>query len=196
MSQAAWPLHSLMPRHLICLPVGVGTAALPQAARKMEAAEAAKAIGFIEASLAYGLSVNLRPSASKRKPPVPTSARECRTMAARWPARSNRLGRGHHRELHAPRWSASGMLERVRDRPVVLHGVSLAIGSVAPLDRAHLGRLRALACPTVLSVSRGSASSLFRGSSATCTASLCERTRISPAFSIDMTTRYRLRSGS
>jgi uncharacterized protein (UPF0276 family) len=37
-------------------------------------------------------------------------------------------------------------LERARARaPVVLHGVSLSIGSTDPLDRAYLGRLRALA---------------------------------------------------
>lgn len=37
-------------------------------------------------------------------------------------------------------------LERIRERyPVVLHGVSLSIGSTAPLDRAHLIQLKALA---------------------------------------------------
>lgn len=37
-------------------------------------------------------------------------------------------------------------LERIRERyPVVLHGVSLSIGSTAPLDRAHLIGLKALA---------------------------------------------------
>jgi uncharacterized protein (UPF0276 family) len=38
------------------------------------------------------------------------------------------------------------VLEKVRrDRPVVLHGVSLAIGSVAPLDDAYLTQLKSLA---------------------------------------------------
>lgn len=38
------------------------------------------------------------------------------------------------------------VLEHVRrDRPVVLHGVSLSIGSTDPLDRAYLSRLRELA---------------------------------------------------
>jgi uncharacterized protein (UPF0276 family) len=38
------------------------------------------------------------------------------------------------------------VLERVRrDLPVVLHGVGLGVGSVAPLDRDYLARLRALA---------------------------------------------------
>lgn len=38
------------------------------------------------------------------------------------------------------------MLERVRARyPVVMHGVSLSIGSVDPLDMDYLGRLKALA---------------------------------------------------
>ena len=37
-------------------------------------------------------------------------------------------------------------LDRIRERyPVVLHGVSLSIGSTAPLDRAHLIQLKALA---------------------------------------------------
>jgi uncharacterized protein (UPF0276 family) len=37
------------------------------------------------------------------------------------------------------------VLEKVRrDRPVVLHGVSLAIGSVAPLDEGYLAQLKAL----------------------------------------------------
>ena len=37
-------------------------------------------------------------------------------------------------------------LERLRERyPIVLHGVSLSIGSAAPLDRAYLRRVRALA---------------------------------------------------
>ncbi len=37
-------------------------------------------------------------------------------------------------------------LERIRERyPVVLHGVSLSIGSTAPLDRGHLTQLRTLA---------------------------------------------------
>ena len=37
-------------------------------------------------------------------------------------------------------------LMRIRERyPVVLHGVSLSIGSTGPLDRAYLGGLRALA---------------------------------------------------
>ncbi len=37
-------------------------------------------------------------------------------------------------------------LERIRERyPIVLHGVSLSIGSTAPLDRAHLMALKALA---------------------------------------------------
>src|SRR5215468_11473714 len=38
------------------------------------------------------------------------------------------------------------VLERVRaDYPVVLHGVSLSIGSTDPLDRDYLSRLRQLA---------------------------------------------------
>jgi len=38
------------------------------------------------------------------------------------------------------------VLDRVRrDKPVVLHGVSLSIGSTDPLDRDYLARLRALA---------------------------------------------------
>jgi uncharacterized protein len=38
------------------------------------------------------------------------------------------------------------VLERVRERyPVVMHGVSLSIGSTDPLDSAHLARLRRLA---------------------------------------------------
>jgi uncharacterized protein len=47
------------------------------------------------------------------------------------------------------------VLEKVRrDRPVVLHGVSLAIGSVAPLDDAYLSQLKSLAqkiAPTFVS---------------------------------------------
>lgn len=39
-------------------------------------------------------------------------------------------------------WQAFDALRR--DYPVSLHGVGLALGSVAPLDRAHLARLRAL----------------------------------------------------
>ena len=45
----------------------------------------------------------------------------------------------------APGGRPNAVLEKVRrDRPVVLHGVSLAVGSVEPLDLGHLTALRAL----------------------------------------------------
>ena len=46
----------------------------------------------------------------------------------------------------APGGRPNFVLAKVRqDLPVVMHGVSLAIGSVDPIDRKHLGELRALA---------------------------------------------------
>lgn len=54
-------------------------------------------------------------------------------------------------EVHSENFMVAGgkplaYLERVRrDYPVVLHGVSLSVGSVDPLDRAYLRALRALA---------------------------------------------------
>ncbi|MGF1500576.1 MAG: DUF692 family multinuclear iron-containing protein [Paracoccaceae bacterium] len=54
-------------------------------------------------------------------------------------------------EIHAENYMGAGgpphhFLERIRARfPVSLHGVGLSIGGAAPLDRAHLARLRAIA---------------------------------------------------
>jgi uncharacterized protein len=54
-------------------------------------------------------------------------------------------------EVHSENYFVDGgpalsSLERVRrDYPVALHGVGLALGSVDPLDRAHVTRLRRLA---------------------------------------------------
>jgi uncharacterized protein (UPF0276 family) len=53
-------------------------------------------------------------------------------------------------EIHAENYMGSGgpphhYLARIRDRyPLSLHGVALSIGGSAPLDAAHLSRLRAL----------------------------------------------------
>src|ERR1700722_15625848 len=53
-------------------------------------------------------------------------------------------------EVHAENYMGSGgpphqALERIRrDHPVSLHGVCMSIGGAQPLDRAHLGRFRAL----------------------------------------------------
>lgn len=53
-------------------------------------------------------------------------------------------------EVHAENYMGAGgaphaMLDRLRaDYPLSLHGVGLSIGSAGGLDRAHLGRLRAL----------------------------------------------------
>src|ERR1700756_5681488 len=53
-------------------------------------------------------------------------------------------------EVHAENYMGAGgpphaALERIRrDHPVSLHGVCMSIGGPQPLDRAHLGRFRAL----------------------------------------------------
>ena len=53
-------------------------------------------------------------------------------------------------EVHAENYMGAGgpphrYLETIRERyPLSLHGVGLSIGSAGPLDKAHLGRLRAL----------------------------------------------------
>lgn len=53
-------------------------------------------------------------------------------------------------EVHAENYMGAGgpphhYLSRVRDRyPLSIHGVGLSIGGAGPLDKAHLGRLRAL----------------------------------------------------
>jgi uncharacterized protein (UPF0276 family) len=53
-------------------------------------------------------------------------------------------------EVHAENYMGAGgpphqALERIRrDHPVSLHGVCMSIGAPQPLDRAHLGRFRAL----------------------------------------------------
>ena len=61
---------------------------------------------------------------------------------------------GHRRadffEIHAENYMGAGgpphdLLRRIRaDYPLSIHGVGLSIGGVAPLDRAHLGRLKRL----------------------------------------------------
>ncbi len=59
---------------------------------------------------------------------------------------AGRLVRGAHRELSGARRQAAGLPARIRERyPLVLHGVSLSIGSTEPLDRDYLGQLRQLA---------------------------------------------------
>jgi uncharacterized protein (UPF0276 family) len=53
-------------------------------------------------------------------------------------------------EIHAENYMGAGgpphdLLRRIRaDYPLSIHGVGLSIGGVAPLDRAHLGRLKRL----------------------------------------------------
>ena len=53
-------------------------------------------------------------------------------------------------EIHAENYMGEGgpphrYLEAIRERyPLSLHGVGLSIGGPGPLDRAHLGRLKAL----------------------------------------------------
>jgi uncharacterized protein (UPF0276 family) len=51
------------------------------------------------------------------------------------------LSENHMQTAGRPLWYADAIADR---HPVVLHGVSLSIGSTDPLDRAYLSELRAL----------------------------------------------------
>jgi uncharacterized protein (UPF0276 family) len=50
-----------------------------------------------------------------------------------------------HSENYLGNWAACASLERIREHyPLSFHGVSLSLGSDAPLDQQHLRRLRSL----------------------------------------------------